>query len=649
MANKKRTPAQMKADEAAAKQVKEKAVKAKQKARKQVTEEEDRMAIEDMKEIEQRKANSTPRIVKRIVRMGRRGQGEAKSIVFGGLRVYVRRGIVSIPRPRRRIRNPTLNSLLLLRNLEREWSQVEEPSASEYNPEDGSEATIPGLDHRGPASDSEKERESELTDLEFEQPDEPTPKPPNKKRNVGTGRGLREAIESERAVTGMTELARSTERAAVSEPQRDVDIEMRDLSRGHTSQGVGAQLPGAPSKHAKYAATLATFTTGSARHTSAPSSRTSSSGIPSAMRTKAVPRTPFAGHREMRNKSDTLEQGGIVSDDEAAEHAAAQASPEKTPNLRLTSKALVRVNHVDVTTTPPQNERRTAQSARDDEGNFKRATDGTKTKLPSKGVSHKDEGDQERSVGQSGRGVEGQKQALEKASVEGENGRGKGKESAQRTMKGRVNHEKASNNGDNAEESGDGHDGHHDGRDSGSDEGSGDSEGDVKPSTTKAEKGKGKEKEEKKKWTVKDPQSVPTSIADGVSVHFVQKIWDAVYGGTVHHVVAFNDPVHFCCSVILQATQRLYDWRKSIGYSASQILDNFFDNDPQQMVLLRSLGCMQIRQTLTVPLVERILELWANTKFLGYNEHKRPVFEARIDAGTGEEILGAVSKLCMDV
>ena len=76
-----------------------------------------------------------------------------------------------------------------------------------------------------------EEEEGKLADVAA---DERTPKPPKKKRNVGTGRGLREAIESERTVTAMSARA---ERA--DEPQ--LDVEMRDLSGGHAGQGVGIQ------------------------------------------------------------------------------------------------------------------------------------------------------------------------------------------------------------------------------------------------------------------------------------------------------------------------------------------------------------------------------------------------------------------------
>ena len=100
------------------------------------------------------------------------------------------------------------------------------------------------------------------------------------------------------------------------------------------------------SKYAQYASSLAKFTSRPTRPSlsSASSSRSSSVSVaatlPPTMRTKAVPHTPFAGHREPEsdNNPDVNVQGGIISDDEAAEHAAAKASPEKTPLARLTSQ-----------------------------------------------------------------------------------------------------------------------------------------------------------------------------------------------------------------------------------------------------------------------------------------------------------------------
>ena len=59
MGGKRRNPAQVKADKAAAKKAKEEETKSKQRARKRVAEAEDKMAIEDMKEVEERKANGT--------------------------------------------------------------------------------------------------------------------------------------------------------------------------------------------------------------------------------------------------------------------------------------------------------------------------------------------------------------------------------------------------------------------------------------------------------------------------------------------------------------------------------------------------------------------------------------------------------------
>lgn len=210
------------------------------------------------------------------------------------------------------------------------------------------------------------------------------------------------------------------------------------------------------------------------------------------------------------------------------------------------------------------------------------------------------------------------------------NGEVKSNESVKTTAKAGISNLDSGNN-DHYSKSGD----RLDGRDSDSDEESGDSGGEAKSLPTKDGKGKATEKKKKKvsrmryayrpwfnvvtQWKVTDLPApahlnnrwrkvfVPTLIRymgtrarpwaweDRPSIQSVQMIWDAVYGeGMAKHVVTFNDPVHFCvsfylvvvhagihCSGILQATQRLYDWRKAIGYWASQVLDNFFDNDSQ--------------------------------------------------------------------
>ena len=215
--------------------------------------------------------------------------------------------------------------------------------------------------------------------------------------------------------------------------------------------------------------------------------------------------------------------------------------------------------------------------------------------------------------------------------VDAASSRDKGSGSVKVTTMRDVSNPDTSGNGD-ISEGGDGLHGHNSDSDGDGDGGSGNSEAETK----KSEKGlKAAKKKKKKKvssepyglhssidvaakWTTKDLPAaaqinnrwrkvfVPTLIRymgtrarpwawdDHSSVNSVQMIWDAVYGGRVQHVITFNDPVHFCvstcpivlrvvihCSAIRQATQRLYDWRKAIGYWASQVLDNFFDNDSQ--------------------------------------------------------------------
>ncbi|KAI0750635.1 hypothetical protein C8Q80DRAFT_1267961 [Daedaleopsis nitida] len=62
----------------------------------------------------------------------------------------------------------------------------------------------------------------------------------------------------------------------------------------------------------------------------------------------------------------------------------------------------------------------------------------------------------------------------------------------------------------------------------------------------------------------------PWTVNDHKFLHLLQELWNAVYGSSVDHEIEIGDCVHYL------ASQRMYEWRCTIGLHAVRVFENFF-------------------------------------------------------------------------
>ncbi|KAH9856104.1 hypothetical protein C2E23DRAFT_857148 [Lenzites betulinus] len=303
-------------------------------------------------------------------------------------------------------------------------------------------------------------------------------------------------------------------------------------------------------------------------------------------RPKARATTTKAAEPMESDINQVIDSGIVRSDDESAERDAALSSPVKSTVARMTSKNMVAIKDIDVSTPKPARLKTKVEplSGDEDKGPGKSKGKSGSKKLPDAGKPTK---------------------KAPQEDVKSAKGKGKGS-SAKNTKNARdpkgtkENTKIALADEDSDIEMLDEPATAPSGRSStvSSTTSSAASNHSKTSKTSNASSSNSKKPASGKKWTTTD---LPTGAQDNdrwsnlfiptllkyqgsrhdpwswdpnASAAVVQKIWDHVYGETLPHRVVVNDNVHKV------ATQRIYDWRSGIASAAVTVFESCFNSHP---------------------------------------------------------------------